>query len=195
MIRMTLTMLSNQIVWRDFDTQEEAEQYIAEVSSKGNWGSPQQIINHPEVLEQLAVDAVPAVLDAEGNIITEEIPALPYIAPQAASTEIIAGFTVAYEDITEQLAKEKELNDLKAMGAAARAACNRVMDLVGGYNYSRNLTTEQITEMSTLFAPIVQCLMVSRPSTAKALISAITPDEVLITTQMKADILNELTEF
>ena len=213
---MTLTMLSGAIVWRDFDTQLEAEQYIAEVSSKGNWGipeglniiTPEEVIDHPEILpipEIPAHDIIPATFDAQGNELTPMLPAQAYVpgVPGVpawtevipAVTSVIPGFTVQYTDITAQLAEEARKIDLKAKGAAARIACQNVLDLISGHNVNSALTTDQITTMTTTFAPIQQALLSNRPSLAKSLISVIIPDGIIVSQQIKDDVLAELINF
>lgn len=107
MIRMTLTMVNDAKVWRDFETQIEAEQYVSEVTAKGNWGVPQQIIHHEEIPAIPAQPIQPAVFDAHGVEISPMIPATEAIPGIAAWTEIIPGFTVIYEDITAKLEQEK----------------------------------------------------------------------------------------
>jgi hypothetical protein len=191
MIRMTLTMLSEQFVWRDFDTQELAEQYVSEVSSKGNWGSPQQVINHPEIPEIPAVAITPAVFDVQGNEISpmilgsDAVPAIP------ASQEIIPGFTVQYSDITVEL-EEKERVDLQvAKGERSKNICDRALSLIRGYN-GTNLTDEQIMEMMTSFSTLNELLRNGWVAKALEIVTAIVPDEVLVSSQMKEDVLNIL---
>ena len=93
-----------------------------------------------------------------------------------------------------RLSKETLVKSLKESGKKDRIMCENVLNLIGGFNRTRTLTTEQITQMQTTFSTIQLLLQASRPSSAKALISAITPDEVLVTVEMKNLILEELAE-
>lgn len=212
MIRMTLTMLSNQIVWRDFDNQQLAEEYIAEVSSNGNWGTPQctlvlvpeQTIIHEAIPYSPAIPAqppIPAVFDEEDNEITPMVPAMPEVpevlAVEAwtetipAVYETTPGFTVVYEDITEILAKEAALKLKLEAGKINREKCDKVRDFIGGLN-SGNLTIEQIDQMEIAFAPIQMALINLRPDKARAMILAVVPDGIMVTQEMKDTILGIL---
>lgn len=82
-----------------------------------------------------------------------------------------------------------------ALGKAARAACENVLDLIAGFNLDRELTAEQINTMTSTFGTIMQLLMANRPSSAKALISAVTPDEELVTQEMIDLCLELLADF
>jgi hypothetical protein len=88
--------------------------------------------------------------------------------------------------------KEKMLKDLKEAGKKDREMCENVLNLIGGFNRTRVLTSQQVTDMQTTFSTILLLLQANRPSSAKALIEAIVPDEVLITTEIKNLILDEL---
>lgn len=89
----------------------------------------------------------------------------------------------------------KRKKDLLDAGAKARVACVSCLDLIAGFNLSRSLTAEQITQMQSTFSQIQMALMTSRPSTAKFLINAIEVDGILLTTQMKSDVLELLQEY
>lgn len=104
-------------------------------------------------------------------------------------------YSVEIVDVTAELAEQARIADLKAKGAAARIACQTALDLIAGHNIENAFTSEQITQMVITFAPIQQALMLNRPSLAKTLISAITPDGVIITEQLKTDILADLAGY
>jgi hypothetical protein len=121
---MTLTMPSGQFVWRDFETQELAEQYVSEVTAGQNWGSVQQIINHAEIPAVPAVAITPAVFDAQGNEVSPMIPGSDAIPGIPASQEIIPGFTVEFLDVTAQVLQEekgRKILELQAQLAALQA--------------------------------------------------------------------------
>lgn len=91
----------------------------------------------------------------------------------------------------EQEAKQAKIE----AGKQAREVCEKVLDLIAGYNLSRSLSIEQITQMQALLSNSEAALRAGRPSLAKSLISAIIPDEVLVTAQMKADALELLANY
>jgi len=110
--------------------------------------------------------------------------------PQPTADELVA--LIALLNIKN--AEAKRTSDLLALGKKSREACDKALDLISGHNQLTALTDIQITEMTTVFAPIVMALSVhKRPNLAKTLITAIVPDEVTITTQMKNDLLAILT--
>lgn len=91
---------------------------------------------------------------------------------------------------TKRLTKEARKNS----GKAAREVCNDILDLIAGFNLERSLTTEQIDTLKTTFATAKAYLSDGQPWGAKAAISVITPDEVLITQDILDDILEEFTD-
>ena len=103
-------------------------------------------------------------------------------------------FLALINPMKARLAKEALVKSLKEAGKKDREMCENVLNLIGGFNRSRVLTNEQITEMQTTFSTIQILLQAARPSSAKSLIQLITPDEVLVTTEMKNLILEELAE-
>jgi hypothetical protein len=80
-------------------------------------------------------------------------------------------------------------------GKKAREACVRCLDIIAGHNLEQELTAQQITEMQTTFAPIQSALMTSRPTTAKALIQNLVPDNILVSQELKDLVLAELTDY
>ena len=154
-----------------FDNQKSIDDF-KEVLKQGSLGKPE----HQREL-------TPMIHNEDGTI-TE---ATYEIVPSEYQVEIL--------DVTAEHEEKARIDNLIKQGEQAKLACDRVMSLISGYNLTRNLTAEQITEMSTLFAPIIQCLMISRPSSAKALIGQVVPDGVLVTEQIKTDILAELVGY
>lgn len=95
--------------------------------------------------------------------------------------------------VTAELAAETEREELIRRGKQAREFSTLILDLVAGFNIDRQLTAEQITTMQTTFAPIMGLLQAGRPTSAKPLIEAITPDGTIVTQNMKDAILAEYT--
>ncbi len=71
-----------------------------------------------------------------------------------------------------------------ALGRQARETCQQVLDLITGFNYDRQLTAPEVTQMQSTFANIELALKSARPTTAKSLISQVEADGVLVTQQM-----------
>jgi hypothetical protein len=79
-----------------------------------------------------------------------------------------------------------------ASGAADRAKCQNALDLIAGYNRERTLSFEQITQLQQTFAQAESLLRASRPDFAKQVITALVPDGILVTQEMKQDVLSLL---
>lgn len=110
--------------------------------------------------------------------------------PQPTIDELVA----LIAPMKTKMDKEVYVRNLKETGKKDREMCNNVLNLIDGFNRVRVLTHEQITQMQTTFSTIQMLLQAARPTSAKSLIQAIVPDEVLVTTEMKTLILEELVE-
>lgn len=105
-------------------------------------------------------------------------------------------YEVIIEDITVQVEGETRRLSLIAQGEKTALACKDAFNLIAGYNQFRALSSAQKDQMASLFSPIVQALKIyERPSVAKALVTAIEPDGILVTSEMKADMLEILKDF
>lgn len=78
-----------------------------------------------------------------------------------------------------------QINSLIENGKKAREACQRVLDLIGGFNLLPGRSTEQAGQMVQSFEEAKQHLQDGRPGAAKIAIQAIPVDGVLVTQQMK----------
>lgn len=107
----------------------------------------------------------------------------------------LASLESANLEFQNEMTASKNLNDKKSAGKKARMACENALDLVAGYNLERSLTAEQINSMESMLAAPVAYLRANRPSSAKEEIMNISPDEVLVTQEMKDAVLNELGEY
>lgn len=92
-------------------------------------------------------------------------------------------------DISAEMLLYKTRLDRIQAGEAVRLLTDRVMNTVIGFNCEHNLSTEQLDEMEASFAPILAKLQAFRPDTAKTLIEAIIPDGVLVTEEMRSELL------
>jgi hypothetical protein len=83
---------------------------------------------------------------------------------------------------------ENSKNQTEALisaGKKAREACQRVLDLIGGFNLLPGRSSEQAGQMVASFAEAKQHLQDGRPAAAKTAIQAIPVDGVLVTQAMK----------
>ena len=105
------------------------------------------------------------------------------------------GHWVEWIDITEEVNKQKAIEAKIALGQKARLTCDKVLDLISGYNLDRELSVEQITSMQTAFAPIELALRSGRPSLAKYHIGNVAADGVLVSQEMKDLALELLADY
>ena len=155
----------------------EANEWLAKHISMGTFGKA--AYSYEQEVE-------PAVFDGEGNILTPAV---------METINVPAEYEVVEEDITIEVASKASLMQKIADGRAAREACQHVLDLIAGYNLERDLTPEQITSMQSSFSQIELALRSARPSSAKALITAMEPDGTLVTAEMKAICLELLVNY
>jgi len=160
--------------------------FADETYREDNWGKP----------ERLLIDYPLAPLSEELKAMSSEVSQVEVNGEMLNQYKIPAEYTVEIEDITAESEAQERVTALIAQGEKTSKACKDAFNLIAGYNQFRQMTSEQKNEMTTLFAPIVQALKIyERPSVAKALVSAIVPDGVLVTEQMKADMLEVLKDF
>ena len=105
------------------------------------------------------------------------------------------GYIVEWIDLTEEWNKKLAIEAKIAIGKKAKEACENVLDLISGYNLNRQLTVEQISVMQTNFSSIEKALQSGRPSLAKAYISQVIADGVLVTEEMKEMALLLLADY
>jgi hypothetical protein len=80
---------------------------------------------------------------------------------------------------------QAQIESLISNGKKAREACQRVLDLIGGFNLLPGRTSDQAGQMVSAFAEAKAALQDGRPTAAKVAIQAIPVDGVLVTQQMK----------
>lgn len=80
----------------------------------------------------------------------------------------------------------------KAKGMLARQMCEEALDTVAGHNIANSLTPAQKDQMETDFAPIMVKLSANRPAQARALIAAVAVDGVMVTQELKDELLEVL---
>jgi len=147
-----------------------------------------------ELIEKYLEDKAP-LRDPENdsiNIVNNRIYSWGFVNIPAPTLGDLAVITTNYKQ--EKIKKDRIANKI-LIGQITDKACNDAFTYIQGANIDRNMTSAQKTEMATLFAPALQAIQVKRPGQLKAYIASITPDEVLITTEMKEDLLEILKAF
>ena len=127
--------------------------------------------------------------DDELNIVDNQIHTWSFKnIPQPTTEELQALIPV----VQAKLDKEALIAQKQLIGAVAREKCQKVLDIVAGFNES-NLSSSQIDGMVQAFAPILVQLQMNRPSAALALIQNVTVDGVAVTEEMKSIIVEILS--
>lgn len=177
----------------------EQEAYIPEAPSSelilSTWDEIQvDEFEIQELLELYLADKT-ALRDPENdsiNIVNNRIFSWGFANIPVPTMAELAALTANYKQ--EKIKKDRIANKM-LIGQVTDKACNDAFTYIQGANIDRELTSAQKTEMATLFAPALQAIQVKRPGQLKAYIASITPDEVLITTEMKEDLLEILKAF
>lgn len=169
---------------------------IESIDSEYDQDDVLEVIETEQVIGYNAVPRVDGqnqpVLDAEGIQIVDQV---PNTAMVQTHVRLKAEYTAEIQDISAQYnAEQDKINKIKA-GAAARQACQNVLDFIAGENLARSLTSEQITSMQSTFANIQASLQASRPSLAKSLIQAVSVDGVIVTQALKDGCLDLLSAY
>ena len=171
-IQAAVTDASGVTVNYLFPDQPTAEAWVAVKAAQGMFGQ-NAVAAVPSAVLVPAQDAVPAVLDASGNVITPAVPAVPAVMSPAIPA-IPQAWSVVYTDISAQAAHaaavEKGLSQ-QADGAkiiAAIFALNESKIAAGTLNVSQLQTMMQ----DPTLALIRELLWAGSIATAKALISA-----------------------
>lgn len=203
-----ISIKKNNIVTNQVEMEvAAADEWLQKHLAMKTFGEPARSYEHeitPAVYEDQEVVITPAVteqqeiFDGQGNsfdppqyetvVITPAVTEIQSVLITPAVTETVnvpAEYEVVEEDITAEVGKKQLIEEKIAKGAAAKTACENVLNLIAGFNLDRLLTAQQISDMQALFSNIESALRASRPTTAKALIQAMTPDEDLVTTEMK----------
>lgn len=185
---------NNQITNQaEFANDELLNEWLNRETLNGSFGKPaHDVVIEPE--KRIEHPEIPAVIDEQGNIVTEAIPAWVEIIP-AVIQHIESEFTYEIEDITAQYNIEQNKMRLINKGDSFAKACQNCLSIIGGYNDDRGLTVEQITQMATTFAQIESTLNRRMPKTSKVLINAIVPDGAIVTQELKDLLLDELREY
>lgn len=109
--------------------------------------------------------------------------------------EVLANNPTKLAQYQSAEAAKAQLAAIEAAGVKAKADCDRVLNLIRGFNLLPGRTVEQTTQMQTVFADIQKALQDGRPGVAKALIQAAQPDGTIVTEAMKAAALEILKDW
>lgn len=171
----------------EFETEKELSEWLDKEKLNKSFGeNERELLDTPmnPVSEELKAIANSSeiVTDSEGN--------------KHTSYKIPAEYSISIEDITVEVEARERVERLKSLGRASSKACEDALDLISGYNTTRQLTAEQITQMQESFAPIVTLLsVVKRAGSAHVAISQVVADGVIVTQEMKDDLLTILAPF
>lgn len=91
----------------------------------------------------------------------------------------------------ENAAKKAKSDKIKT-GKAIRDVCQSAIDLIIGWNVLNNLSEAQINSMQITFSETEKALKDSRPALAKKFALLINPDGVIVTEQMKLEVIEIL---
>ena len=170
MLRIDIVTADGGTPWTTFDTQDEVNAYIADVTASQKWGqSAWTEIVTPAIPE---IPAVPAVLDANGNVVTPavaEVPAVPAVTVNHPAT-----WSYTVTDITAQVALQTAVaKGLQAQQVGATAVAT-VYAINEANLASGALTNAQFTAMlaDTTIASIERLLGSGSLATALALVQS-----------------------
>ena len=192
----------------DFPDEAQGYAWFAPFMEKKRYGRNEETIQVlvseevPEMREIQSVLVTPEVRDPETDEVIDEAVyedqevITQNYAPAVYRDEVIpAEYTIEITDVTAETEAERVKGLRIQAGANARQTCTNVLDLISGENLEKELTLEQISDLQLLFGNIEKALQSSRPTLAKMLISAVEPDEVLITQELKDSCLELLADY
>lgn len=179
MFKVTWSSTNNRSGSAQWETNEEATNWINSCISLNAWGRPRRWVAEFDLSAEEISFAVTSreVVDQHGEKYYEYF--------------LNADYEYETIDITEEHDVEQARERRLTSGRLVHNVCSDILALILGFNLERNLTAAQITEMEETFSTINALLQSDRPFSARPLIEAITPDSVLITEEMKSVILNE----
>lgn len=187
-------VLTNQA---PFSSMEEAQAWVDSHVGIGSFGPSRYAMQQVEIAP--AVIGEEELLDSEGASFDppqfQDVEISPAQFEEQSVEVNPEGYVISIEDVTVQESAAVSLSSKIEMGRAAREACQQVLDLVAGHNLDRELSMEDITLLQSMMAGPETALRAGRPSKAKQLIQAITPDETLVTQSMKDQALALLANY
>jgi hypothetical protein len=147
MIRVKIIKNGIQTHGAQFNTQAEADAWIAEGSAQQWWGKPAYTeVVQPRVTEQQEVVIAPEVRDEDGNVITPAVTEIQEILVQEEVTiEHPAEFEVQIEDITAEIEAQKKLEIRKQK----RLFGEHMIDQISVLNEQANINEQALEVILT----------------------------------------------
>jgi hypothetical protein len=193
MIKATIINNGKELDFHQGPSEQFLREFLAPFEASGVYGKPAYSYQN---------ELTPAVFE-EQEVLNEQNES--FDPPRFEQVEIVpatfetinvpAEYEIVFTDITAELAEQNEQKSKIEAGKKAREVCQKVLDLVAGENLDKELTVNQITQLQSMFSNAEAALRAGRPGFAKSFISAITPDEVLVSSSLKAQCLELLADY
>jgi hypothetical protein len=146
MIKVKIIKNGIQTHGAQFNTQAEAQAWIAEGTAQEWWGKPAYTEVIPAKKELQEVILSPEVLDEDGNIITPAIKEMQEIVVQEETTiEHPAEFEVQIEDITAEVEAQRKLEIRKQK----RLFGEHMIDQISVLNEQANINEQALEALLT----------------------------------------------
>jgi hypothetical protein len=169
MIKVSIIKNGIQTHGAQFNTQAEADAWIAEGTKQQWWGKPAYTEVIPAKKELQEVVITPEVRDEEGNVITPAVTEMQEIVVQEeVIIEHPAEFEVQIEDITAEVEYQKQIDkNLRRIQFGQRLmaelAASNQKDIAAGV-----LTIQQVIEAEAALATVQRLVMNGSLGLAKA---------------------------
>lgn len=131
-------------------------------------------------------------LSSQGAFIDEDY-SIVYCMDKVSKEMVIDSSLKSQNDALKTA--KAQVEGLISNGKKAREACQRVLDLIGGFNLLPGRSSEQAGQMAETFTEAKKHLQDGRPAAAKAAIQSIPVDGVLVTQAMKDLALDQLKDY
>jgi hypothetical protein len=143
---------------------EDPSSWVAICIANNSWG-----------LAEREVESVPT--GYESRVIKTETRIRPHTGEEYTVYTLKADYVITITDITDELAKEKALQDTINLGRLARGCCADIYDYIGakidGY------TDEQINTFISTYSEILQLVQLNRQISVKNAVYALSASELL----------------
>jgi hypothetical protein len=195
MFRVKIIKNGIQTHGAQFNTQAEADAWIAEGSARQWWGKPAYTeVVQPRITEQQEVVITPEVRDEDGNVITPAVTEMQEIVVQEEVTiEHPAEFEVQIEDVTAEVEYQKQVDkNLRRIQFGQRLmaelAASNQKDIASGV-----LTIQQVIEAEAALATVQRLVMNGSLGLAKAALEQTTVPH--LSEKKKVYFINLISEY
>jgi hypothetical protein len=173
----------------EFNTQAEADAWIAEGTAQQWWGKPAYTeVVQPRITEQQEVVITPEVRDEEGNVITPAVTEMQEIVVSPETTiEHPAEFEVVIEDITAEIEAQKRLETRRQK----RLFGEHMIDQISVLNEQANINEQALEVLLTDpdFTIIREHLYAGSLKSAYNKILSIEPKILMVFSQADLDVI------